>query len=236
MQIYSKSMKNATSPLFRNHNRSALPAGTYITHRVIYYPLVLFFFAVTSTSLNSTLQDVIMASSRPSQGQTVTISSHTSSQAGENLPHHYESTHRTHDYMPAKYADEGQFHSRSEGGDNHIRESHQHTRTTDNVESRGDEAPMYADEERFHSGQEGRNSHLKGAHDVERTRNVVETRKSNLPKRRISPAEEARKLEEEYQSLGIRCEALESEEKDVLQRVEMQNQEITKQKVEISNL
>ena len=40
MQIYSKSMKNATSPLFRNHNRSALPAGTYITHRVIYYSLV----------------------------------------------------------------------------------------------------------------------------------------------------------------------------------------------------
>ena len=39
MQIYSKSMKNATS-LFRNHNRSALEAGTYITHRVIYYPLV----------------------------------------------------------------------------------------------------------------------------------------------------------------------------------------------------
>ena len=39
MQIYSKSMKNATS-LFSNHNRSALPAGTYITHRVIYYPLV----------------------------------------------------------------------------------------------------------------------------------------------------------------------------------------------------
>ena len=39
MQIYSKSMKNATS-LFRNHNRSALKAGTYITHRVIYYPLV----------------------------------------------------------------------------------------------------------------------------------------------------------------------------------------------------
>ena len=34
MQIYSKSMKNATSPLFRNRNRSALPAGTYITHRV----------------------------------------------------------------------------------------------------------------------------------------------------------------------------------------------------------
>ena len=33
-------MKNATSPLFRNHNRSALEAGTYITHRVIYYPLV----------------------------------------------------------------------------------------------------------------------------------------------------------------------------------------------------
>ena len=41
MQIYSKSMKNATSPLFRNHNRSALEAGTYFTHRVIYYPLVL---------------------------------------------------------------------------------------------------------------------------------------------------------------------------------------------------
>ena len=40
MQIYSKSMKNATSPLLRNHNKSALPAGTYITHRVIYYPLV----------------------------------------------------------------------------------------------------------------------------------------------------------------------------------------------------
>ena len=40
MQIYSKSIKNATSPLFRNHNRSALQAGTYITHRVIYYPLV----------------------------------------------------------------------------------------------------------------------------------------------------------------------------------------------------
>ena len=33
-------MKNATCPLFRNHNRSALEAGTYITHRVIYYPLV----------------------------------------------------------------------------------------------------------------------------------------------------------------------------------------------------
>ena len=28
------------SPLFRNHNRSALEAGMYITHRVIYYPLV----------------------------------------------------------------------------------------------------------------------------------------------------------------------------------------------------
>ena len=27
MQIHSKSMKNATSPLFRNHNRSALEAG-----------------------------------------------------------------------------------------------------------------------------------------------------------------------------------------------------------------
>ena len=40
-KMYSESMKNATSPLFRNHNRSALPAGTYITHRVIYYPLVL---------------------------------------------------------------------------------------------------------------------------------------------------------------------------------------------------
>ena len=40
MQIYSKSMKNATSPLFRNHNRSALEAGTYITHRVNYYSLV----------------------------------------------------------------------------------------------------------------------------------------------------------------------------------------------------
>ena len=40
MQIYSNSMKNTTFPLFRNHNRSALPAGTYITHRVIYYPLV----------------------------------------------------------------------------------------------------------------------------------------------------------------------------------------------------
>ena len=40
MQIYSKSMKNAASPLFRNHNRSALEAGTYITHRVIYYSLV----------------------------------------------------------------------------------------------------------------------------------------------------------------------------------------------------
>ena len=33
-------MKNAASPLFRNHNRSALEAGTYITHRVIYYSLV----------------------------------------------------------------------------------------------------------------------------------------------------------------------------------------------------
>ena len=43
MQIYSKSMKNATSPLFRNHNRFALEAGTYITHRVIYYPLVVVF-------------------------------------------------------------------------------------------------------------------------------------------------------------------------------------------------
>ena len=39
MQIYSKSMKNATS-LFRNHNRSALLAGTYITQCIIYYPLV----------------------------------------------------------------------------------------------------------------------------------------------------------------------------------------------------
>ena len=32
------------SPLFRNHNRSALEAGKYITHRVIYYPLVCFIF------------------------------------------------------------------------------------------------------------------------------------------------------------------------------------------------
>ena len=38
---FSKSMKNATSPLFRNHNRSALLAGTYITHCVNYYPLVI---------------------------------------------------------------------------------------------------------------------------------------------------------------------------------------------------
>ena len=45
MQIYSKSMKNATS-LFRNHNRSNLEAGTYITHRVIYYPLVLLFIYI----------------------------------------------------------------------------------------------------------------------------------------------------------------------------------------------
>ena len=30
MQIYSKSMKNAASPLFRNHNRSALEVGTYM--------------------------------------------------------------------------------------------------------------------------------------------------------------------------------------------------------------
>ena len=51
MQIYSKSMKNATSPLFRNHNRSALPAGTYITHRLIYYPLV----TIWSTKLLPTL-------------------------------------------------------------------------------------------------------------------------------------------------------------------------------------
>ena len=36
-------MKNATSPLFRNHNRSALEAGTYFTHRIIYYPLFFFF-------------------------------------------------------------------------------------------------------------------------------------------------------------------------------------------------
>ena len=35
-------MKNAASPLFRNHNRSALEAGTYITHRVIYHSLVYF--------------------------------------------------------------------------------------------------------------------------------------------------------------------------------------------------
>ena len=34
-------MKNATSSLFRNDNRSALEAGTYITHRVIYSPLVI---------------------------------------------------------------------------------------------------------------------------------------------------------------------------------------------------
>ena len=45
MQIYANlfmqnQCQNATSPLFRNHNRSALPAGTYITHRVIYYSLV----------------------------------------------------------------------------------------------------------------------------------------------------------------------------------------------------
>ena len=45
MQIYSKSMKNAASPLFRNHNRSALEVGTYITHRVIYYSLVSFLLA-----------------------------------------------------------------------------------------------------------------------------------------------------------------------------------------------
>ena len=48
MQINSKSMKNATSPLFRNHNRSALPAGTYINiHRLIYYSLVLFAILLT---------------------------------------------------------------------------------------------------------------------------------------------------------------------------------------------
>ena len=42
MQINSKSMKNATSPLFRNHNRSALEAGTYITHRVMYSTCLLY--------------------------------------------------------------------------------------------------------------------------------------------------------------------------------------------------
>ena len=51
MHIYSKSMKNATSPLFRNHNRSALEAGTYITHRVIYYPLVSLSFVNSFFSL-----------------------------------------------------------------------------------------------------------------------------------------------------------------------------------------
>ena len=31
-------------PLFINHSRSAFQAGTYITHRVIYYPLVVVVF------------------------------------------------------------------------------------------------------------------------------------------------------------------------------------------------
>ena len=51
-------MKNATSLVFRNHNRSALPAGTYNTHRVIYYPLVLSIFSFLNESFlfqNSTL-------------------------------------------------------------------------------------------------------------------------------------------------------------------------------------
>ena len=46
MQIYSKSMKNATSPVFRNHNRSALLAWTYITHCVNYYPLIIIIIVI----------------------------------------------------------------------------------------------------------------------------------------------------------------------------------------------
>ena len=51
MQIYAKSMKMPPLLYSENHNRSALETGTYITHRVIYYPLVLKETSVVSVIL-----------------------------------------------------------------------------------------------------------------------------------------------------------------------------------------
>ena len=87
MQIYSKLMKNATSPLFRNHNRSALPAGTYITHRVIYYSLVQY------TSVFSMLWLTLSPTQPFSMNNTITIP-RTTPHLDNSPPGPVQTTHR----------------------------------------------------------------------------------------------------------------------------------------------
>lgn len=175
---------------------------------------LLFFllFTVASTSLNSTLQEII-SSSRPNSG-ACPLASHsqpltnhrTSSDVNQNhvsthLSNHYPDSHRTQQNTPSRYAGEGQVHSAPEGGNQHL------TRGFDSNDN---------------------NARTRESKDVGSEK--VDVARS---RRKMSPEEEARKLEDEYQSLGIRCEALESEEADVVERVEKQNQEIAKHKVRV---
>ncbi|XP_030846260.1 golgin candidate 2-like isoform X2 [Strongylocentrotus purpuratus] len=170
---------------------------------------------VTSTSLNSTLQEII-SSSRPNSG-ACPLASHSQPLTNHRTPsdvnqnhvsthstNHYPDSHRTQQYTPSRYADEGQVHSRPEGGTEHL------TRGFNNNDNNA----------------RTRESKDAGSEKVDVARS----------RRKMSPEEEARKLEDEYQSLGIRCEALESEEADVVERVEKQNQEIAKHKQQMGNI
>ncbi|XP_072179586.1 uncharacterized protein [Diadema setosum] len=176
---------------------------------------------VTSTTLNATLQDIISATSSSQRGgphPRVTPPRAASNHNGpppesdnrtQTLPsnHWVAADQRTREYTPAKYAD-----GRPTG-------EHVQSRTQGDVE---------------HQSKGGAGgARTEGGGDAGR---LGERGRGGAARRRITPEEEARRLEDEYQSLGIRCEALESEEADVLQRVEEQNTEIAQHKQQMSNI
>ncbi|XP_071484221.1 uncharacterized protein [Diadema antillarum] len=177
---------------------------------------------VTSTTLNATLQDIISATSSSQRGGAhprVTPPRAASNHDGppresgnrtQTLPSNHQiaaADQRTREYTPAKYADGPPTGGRVQA------------RTQGGVE---------------HGSKGGAGgARTEGGGDAGR---LGERGRGGAAKRRISPEEEARRLEDEYQSLGIRCEALESEEADVLQRVEEHNTEIAQHKQQMSNI
>nr|XP_054767834.1 uncharacterized protein LOC129275082 [Lytechinus pictus] len=168
---------------------------------------------VSSTSLNSTLQELISSSSpnsgaRPLNRQT----NHRTPDVNQNhvsmhSTNHNPESRRTQQYMPSRYANEGQVMNKPVGRDHSVSEA------LIGCDGSSSNTTM----------KESKNSGSEKA-DVARSR------------RKMSPEEEARKMEDEYQSLGIRCEALESEEADVLERVEKQNVDIAKHKQQMGNI
>ncbi|XP_041478631.1 uncharacterized protein LOC121426404 [Lytechinus variegatus] len=168
---------------------------------------------VTSTSPNSTLQELI-SSSRPNSGARPlnTLSNHRTPDVNQNhvsmhSTNHNPESHRPPQYMPSRYANDGQVMDKPLGRDHSVSDA------LIGCDSNSSDSRM----------RESKNAGSEKA-DVARSR------------RKMSPEEEARKMEDEYQSLGIRCEALESEEADVLERVEKQNTDIAKHKQQMGNI